>query len=489
MSRTVVPSRLLRVFGLSTRLVLCAALVSGVVAFVGPPRAAVAQSSEAWQSVVGVVCKMNLNVGNNDFAIRCNYGGSDIGQVAITSGSAHTVTPDADDGMFVVGDTGGSMDEASFYAMDLVLMSSTTPTLCAGLLNHGSVSVAGVERCAVARPHTWPLTITVVTDTTPEIPSPFGLVGGGTTTTSSSTTTTTVPPADGGGSACTAVGVISMGQALALIEADGRLTDTDDQGIMLAIMTAESGRNVGIISPPNHTSPPGLPGDLSRDHGLMQLNDYWQARFFVDDPFRPTTDPLYNVSSAITIFLEWGNWNAWTTYTSGAFTAYTDAAAEAVLDGPDSLPAGCTGDGTTDTDDCDGGGLLDIGQKLKCAILSALRFLFVPQQSSIDNLVQTGQGYTTKVPFSIATDVIGAGADYAGNVPVQVAAHRDDCFPLLDADYTFASGVDVDQSVEVCAGDTAAETSGIRDILGIAVYVVFAGSILLMAIKAIGGSQ
>lgn len=444
---------------------------------------ATAQTADPWQSAVGVQCKFDVNFTTHDFAWRCSYSGSDMANITPGTDTVSTAVPDSDEGVWGVGTGMFVSPGSSIGYMD----SFNTPVGgCSVYLNRTEVTIGGVSKCAVSVPHTWPIIDITTTGSTPTVPAPFGVVGGGG---GGGTTTTTIPPSttlpgDGGGTTCASDTQLSYTQALALVE---QVTDdADEQVIMLAVMTAESQRVVGIVSPPN-AGPPPVGGSV--DLGLMQLNSWYQVEAPNGHQFdreRLLNDPLYNVQSAWTIREEWGNWNAWTTYTSGAFLAYVDAATDAVLEGADDLPSGCGGDGSSSAE-CDGG-FLDIGGKLRCAIISALRFLFVPSQTSVNNVVSSAQSYDAKVPFSLATDTIAAGINFADEAPGAVAAHRDDCVQLLEGGPVIG---DVDASasgaLEICAEDTADHTSGFRTAMGLVVYLLFGIQVAHYAAKAIRG--
>lgn len=89
----------------------------------------------------------------------------------------------------------------------------------------------------------------------------------------------------------------------------------EDAPIARAICKAENrAQDASKISKPNH--------DGSRDYGLCQINDKWQA-----DKYTNTSELLdaeNNIRIAKQIHDEWGNWNAWTTYRSGAYKQFIE---------------------------------------------------------------------------------------------------------------------------------------------------------------------
>jgi len=86
----------------------------------------------------------------------------------------------------------------------------------------------------------------------------------------------------------------------------------DEADTARAICTAESGLNPDAVSKPNR--------DGSRDHGICQINDKWQA-----DKFTNTAELLdkeNNIKIAKQIRDEWGNFNAWSVYKSGKYKQF-----------------------------------------------------------------------------------------------------------------------------------------------------------------------
>jgi hypothetical protein len=81
-----------------------------------------------------------------------------------------------------------------------------------------------------------------------------------------------------------------------------------------AICTAESGLDPRAVSPRN--------GDRwgSRDHGLCQLNDHWQAKYYSD--LSELYDPENNVRIMAAIRRGWGGFGAWTTFKAGTYRRY-----------------------------------------------------------------------------------------------------------------------------------------------------------------------
>lgn len=84
----------------------------------------------------------------------------------------------------------------------------------------------------------------------------------------------------------------------------------DEANIARAICLAENG-----TQQPDRVS--GKNKDGSRDHGLCQINDKWQRDKF--ENVEQLHDPEFNIKVAKQIRDEWGNWNAWTTYRTGAY--------------------------------------------------------------------------------------------------------------------------------------------------------------------------
>ena len=85
-----------------------------------------------------------------------------------------------------------------------------------------------------------------------------------------------------------------------------------EANIARAICTAESGLDAKSISPLNK--------DGSRDHGLCQINDYWQRDKYTN--VSELLDEENNIRITKQIRDEWGNWNAWSTYKSGKYKQY-----------------------------------------------------------------------------------------------------------------------------------------------------------------------
>jgi len=87
----------------------------------------------------------------------------------------------------------------------------------------------------------------------------------------------------------------------------------DQQIIAVAIGLAESGGNPIAVSP-------------TGDYGLWQINKEAHPQYSQDFVF----DPAGNAQAAYEISGKGSTWTPWTTYTSGAYQQYLDAAKDAV---------------------------------------------------------------------------------------------------------------------------------------------------------------